>query len=260
MQEFAPAHSIEFIKQLHNWYAGPAGKVLADELQHKLAQLLPCLFGYYALQIGTLVDDVDLLCSSTINRKIYMTMDSTQGNVIANPLALPFSQDTLDLVVLPHTLDFSRYPHQVLREAHRVLIPDGHIVLIGFNPVSMMGLGKLILFRSKRAPWTGHFYTACRLRDWLSLLGFKVVKIEHAGLSPPVQNLRFQQRLAFLGKVDRYKIGNLGGLQIFVAQKRVLTLTPRQQPQPSRHRIFPINVAEPSARWPDHVGTRRYLH
>lgn len=253
-------NSSKIAQQLNDWYTSPAGQILSKELGNKLEQLLPSLFGYYALQIGTICNEIDLISSSTIGQKIYMTENPKQGNVAASPLALPFPQDTLDLIILPHTLDFSNDPHQVLREVHRVLISEGHIVLIAFNPLSMMGLCKLALARSKRVPWSGHFYSARRLKDWLALLDFTVHVTEHIGLRPPIQNLRLQQRLEFLNKVDRYGMGLLGGVQIFVAKKRVLTLTPSPEPWRPRRRILPVNVAEPTARQVNHVGTSRYLH
>ena len=260
MQESHLFNSAKFAQQLRDWYANPAGQMLSNELLNKLEQLLPGLFGYYALQVGGISNDMDLLSSSAIGQKIYMTETPEQGRVVASPLALPFPQDTLDLVVLPHTLDFSHEPHQVLREVHRVLIPEGHLVLIGFNPVSMMGLSKLALLRSKRAPWTGHFYTARRLKDWLSLLDFTALEIEHVGLRPPVQNLRLQQRLEFLDKADRYGMGRFGSVQIFVAKKRVLTLTQRPQSWRPRSHILPVNVTEASARQVNHARASRYLH
>ena len=260
MQESNLFNSAKFAQELQDWYATPAGQILSNELQDKLEQLLPSLFGYYALQIGAISNDMDLLNSSSIGQKVYMAVNPEQGNVTASPLALPFPQDTLDLIVLPHTLDFSHEPHQVLREVHRVLISEGHIVLIGFNPISMMGLSKLALMRSKRVPWAGHFYTARRLKDWLSLLDFTVLGIEHVGLRPPVQNLRVQQRLEFLNKIDRYGMGRFGGVQIIVAMKRVLTLTPRPQPWRPHRRILPVNVAEPTARQANRVRASRYLH
>ena len=177
-----------------------------------------------------------------------MTLNTEKGNVVANPLALPFPQNTLDLIVLPHTLDISPKPHQVLREIHRVLISEGHLVIVGFNPFSMMGLSKLVFMRSQRAPWVAHFYTPRRLKDWLSLLGFKVIMTEYVGLQPPIQNARFQQRMQFLSKAERVGLGRLGGLQIFVAKKRELTLTPITQPWRPRRHMIPVNVTEPTAR------------
>ncbi len=260
MQESELFRLQKVTRKLQDWYANPAGQILYGELRDKLAQLLPGLFGYYALQVGALSKEVDLLQGSTIGQKIHMTLGPEQGTVAANPLALPFQQDMLDLIVLLHTLDFSHDPHQVLREVHRVLISEGHLVLIGFNPISMMGLARLALLRSKRVPWTGHFYTARRLRDWLSLLDFAIIGTEYIGLRPPVQNLQVQQRMKFLSHASRYGLARLGGVQIFVARKRVLTLTPRLQPWRPRQRVLPVNIAEPSAREANHARAGRYLH
>ena len=260
MKESQIFNSVLTANELMDWYTSPAGQVLSKELSAKLEQLLPSLFGYYALQLGQIHLDIDLLQSSAIGQKFYMAESARQGSVTASPLALPFTHDALDLIVLPHTLDFSHEPHQVLREVHRVLISEGHVVLIGFNPISMMGLSKLAFLRSKRVPWRGHFYTARRLKDWLSLLDFTVLDIQHIGLCPPIQNSNMQQRLEFINKAGRFGLGHFGGVQIFVAKKRVLTLTPKPQPWLTRRRILPVNVAEPSARQANRVGTSRYFH
>ncbi len=248
MKESVLFNSVKYTQQLQEWYSTPAGQNLYKELLAKLDTLLPSLFGYHALQIGSLANDIDLISSSKIGQKIYMALNTEKGNVVANSLALPFPQNTLDLIVLPHTLDISPKPHQVLRETHRVMISEGHLVLIGFNPFSMMGLSKLIFMRSQRAPWAAHFYTSRRLKDWLSLLGFKLITTEHVGLQPPIQNERFQKRMQFLRKAERVGLGRLGGLQIFIAKKRELTLTPTLQTWKLRRRMIPVNVSEPAAR------------
>jgi ubiquinone/menaquinone biosynthesis C-methylase UbiE len=54
--------------------------------------------------------------------------------------ALPFDSASLDLVVLPHTLELASDPHQTLREVERVLVPEGRVVIVGFNPASLWGL------------------------------------------------------------------------------------------------------------------------
>ena len=249
-----------FSRKLQDWYASPAGQVLYSELHDTMSRLLSGLFGYYALQVGSLSGKTDLMHGSPIGQKIHMAPDPGQGMLAASPLALPFQQDSLDLIVLLHTLDFSHDPHQVLREAHRVLISEGHLVLVGFNPFSMMGLTRLARLRTRRVPWVGHFYTARRLRDWFSLLDFTVVQTEYVGLRPPVQNLKVQERLQFLSRAARYGLAPLGGVRIFVAKKRVLTLTPRLQPWRPRQRVLPVNVAEPSAREASHARTGQHLH
>jgi SAM-dependent methyltransferase len=54
--------------------------------------------------------------------------------------ALPFPNQSLDLVLLPHTLELARDPHDTLREVERVLVPEGRVVIVGFNPASLWGL------------------------------------------------------------------------------------------------------------------------
>ncbi|MCY3803685.1 MAG: methyltransferase domain-containing protein [Gammaproteobacteria bacterium] len=260
MRESEHLSPVEVIRDLRDWYASPAGEHLYKELQGSLSGVLPGLFGYYAVQVGALSKEIDLLQSSRIGRKIYMTEEPCQGTVSASPLALPFQHDSLDLMVLLHTLDFSPDPHQVLREAHRVLISEGHLVVIAFNPISMMGLGKLALLRSRRVPWSGHFYTARRLRDWFSLLDLVIMETRYIGMRPPVRNQRVQQRLGFLGRASHYGLARLGIVQIFVVKKRVLTLTPRAQPWRAPKPVLPVNIAEPSAREANHARAGRYLH
>ena len=264
MKESVLFNSAKFAQQLQEWYATPAGQILYAELLIKLETLLPRLFGYHALQVGGLAEELDLISSSTIGQKIIMSMDAKKGDIAASSNALPFPQDTLDLIVLPHTLDFSQEPHQVLREVHRVLISEGHLVLIGFNPISMMGMSKLMFARSERAPWAGHFYSARRLKDWMSLLDFKVINVEHVGMRPPIQNARLQQRLQFLSKTERIGLGRLSGIQIFVAKKRELTLTPMKEPWRPRRHMIPVKVTEPTARSKPHANhvrkTRRNFH
>ncbi len=255
-----------FVQDLQNWYSTAAGQILSNEVRNKLENLLPNLFGYYALQIGAMNHEMDLLDSSKVGHKIHMMQDPNCGSVTASSVALPFPADTLDLVVMPHTLDFSTDPHQVLREVHRVLISEGHIVIIAFNPFSMMGIGKLAFWRSKKVPWMGHFYSARRLKDWLKLLDFSVLNIDFVGLQPPIQNARMQQRMQFINKISgvglgRFRLGRFGGVQIFIAQKRELTLTPRPQPWLARRPIVPVKVTESSlSHQTNHARRNRYLH
>jgi ubiquinone/menaquinone biosynthesis C-methylase UbiE len=40
---------------------------------------------------------------------------------------LPLAANSIDLVVMPHTLEFAPDPHQMLREVERVLVPEGQV-------------------------------------------------------------------------------------------------------------------------------------
>ena len=91
MRESEPFSSLQMTRSLQDWYAGPAGAHLYEELQGSLARVLPGLFGYYAVQVGALSDQADLLQSSRIGHKVYMTLEPRQGTVAAQPAGLALS-------------------------------------------------------------------------------------------------------------------------------------------------------------------------
>ena len=88
---------------------------------------------------------------------------------------------------MPHALEFTDDPHLMLREAHRVMRPEGQIVIAGFNPFSLYGV-KRYFGREQTPPWNGNFIGLWRLKDWLTLLGFDVVGGRLDGYAPPFRS------------------------------------------------------------------------
>ncbi len=171
---------------LARWYAAPVGRALLRNARRRLANHLPRVFGHRALQIGDLGPDGRLLDDTATLRQVLLdTRGGAVGaDVVGNALQLPFEDGSIQVVYLPHTLDFSSTPHQVLREANRVLSDDGFLVLIGFNLWSGWGLRRALLRWRRGMPWRGHFYSPSRVADWLSVLDFKVT--ERVGVGPAV--------------------------------------------------------------------------
>lgn len=95
------------------------------------------------------------------------------GVAVCDSAELPFPADSIDLAILHHAADFSQDPHQVLREAARVLKGEGVMALVGFNPLGLWGVRKLIS-RHHQGPWGGRFMMRSRMEDWLRLLGFTI--------------------------------------------------------------------------------------
>ena len=104
------------------------------------------------------------------------------------------------MVLPPHVLESSAHPHRVLREVERVLVPEGSVVISGFNPLSLWGLRRLLARRGAEAPWSGHYRSAMRIRDWLTLLGFEIQESRFGCYAPP---LRTPQWLERWGCIDR---------------------------------------------------------
>ena len=150
-------------------------------------------------------------------------------------------------MLLPHTLDFTDDPHQVLREVDRVLAPEGHAVVLGFNPVSMWGIRRLLSRRQNHVPWCGHFLGLPRIKDWLALLEFEVTAGHMLYYRPPIQNESVMDRLYFLDKVGDRWWPLMAGAYLVVAKKRVFGVTPLRQRRRKRPPIG-AGLSEPVVR------------
>jgi len=221
-------------QKLHRWYQTGLGQCLLDEEKRQLAAILPTLFGYHLLQIGHFAD-ASLLEPSKISHRVAMMLPEmdehsawTKPYLAGLPHSLPFASDSIDVVVLHHTLEFSPFPHEVLREVDRVLVPEGHVVMLMFNPWSMWFLQRLLLSWRKgvRVPWCGRFIGVTRSKDWLSLLGFDVMQTSGYFYRPALQQKALMDRLNWLESVGQRFWPVFGGCNIVIGKKRVETLTP----------------------------------
>lgn len=244
--------------ELRNWYQKTPGIWLEEDEKRLLDHVLPTLFGYYLLQLGVTYADECLSASKIPN---HMVMDIDHPDCIndiaiqdpknirffrGKPERLPVASDSLDVLVLPHTLEFTSDPHEILREADRVLIPEGHVVILGFNPWGLWMLWRMILGWRRRPPWCGRFMRYSRLKDWLQLLGFDVVESHGYFFRPPLTSRRLMKRLSFLERIGQkfWPFLFLSGAYIIVAKKRVATLTPiRPRWRPRRSRLIAPELA-----------------
>jgi len=237
---------------LRDWFAADPGRSLLHEELHHLERQLPDLFGYHLVQLGQL-GDIDLLVSSRISHRVVFDIGSgaaATGGAQCCCLAeaLPLATDSVDVMLLPHVLEFTRDPHQVLRETERVLIGDGHVVITGFNPWGLWGLPRLLLGWRGRVPWCGHFMGTTRIKDWLRLLGFEVLHARYHHYLPPLRGSRMLRRLEFLQDLGQVYWPLLGAFYIIVAVKRVIPVTPVAPGWRNRRRLLAPGLTEPSTR------------
>lgn len=215
------------LSDLRAWYRTPLGRALAGVEQQRLEERLPDLFGYHLLTLDPPYRQ-EALESSRISHRILLSHAPVSGSgelsLEGESERLPFAADTLDAILLPHTLELSRDPHQVLREVDRCLVPEGHVLILGFNPVSWWGLWGLLARWRHATPWSLRAIGPGRLRDWLSLLGFDTLQLVPLFHRPPLQSQRALDRLGFLE--TRRPLALLAGAYFLLARKRVATLTP----------------------------------
>ena len=176
------------------WLQSPLGQYLLARERAYIDKTVTDIFGYNALQIG--LPQFDLLRANRM--PLRASVDRGDGaHLRADSAELPVTSASIDLVLLPHVLEFSDNPHQILREVERVLVPDGHVVVTCFNPVSLWGMRHSFSKRDTY-PWNGRFINLMRLKDWLALLGFEMAGGAMGCYVPPCTSQKWLDRFKFM--------------------------------------------------------------
>ena len=242
---------------MQNWLKTPPGQYLLDWEKAQLERVVADIFGYHALQLGLpdlnalqasriphcwvaspyLPDGDDILAINNIASEAINTLakvetiekkEDTKIAFYTEFEALPFAENSLDLLILPHSLELSPDPHATLREAERVLMPEGKLIICGFNPLSLWGfkqkrshLYKRFNFGGLYLPEAGEFIGYRRLRDWLRLLNFDVEPGHFGCYRPAVRSAGMLQRFAWIDKLGERYWPIFGAVYFVVAVKRV---------------------------------------
>ena len=207
---------------LSKWLATEQGRYVLDWELQQFDLAVEDVFGFKAAQSG--LPDIDFLRSNRIPHRF--TFAPEHGAALhADPQQLPLANASVDLLALPHVLEFSADPHRVLREAERVLMPEGQVVISGFNPLSLWGARHSLMRDARRrdaaCPWNAHFIGLLRLKDWLKLLGFELNGGMFGCYAPPFAQAKWLARFAFIEKAGARWWPITGGLYVVRAIKRV---------------------------------------
>ncbi len=237
---------------MHEWFQTPPGRYLLDWERAQFDQAVSDIFGYHALQLG--MPDLDALGSNRMPHR-WLALDAagfaasavmeaakpavspddaavastaSRFALRADFAALPFPEHSLDLVVLPHTLELNGDPHATLREVERVLVPEGRVVICGLNPASLWGLRQRRANLTRRVgvgesylPDTGEFIGYWRMRDWLRLLSFEVESSRFGCYRPAVRSARWLARFDWMDRLGQRWWPIFGAAYFIVGVKRV---------------------------------------
>ena len=229
--------------QLGDWYASQAGQGSLTLIHEHLANLQSNLSGQRALYCGPeAVFNEASMKQGDWHHRFLMHPGLAQGQVRGRPDALPFAANTLDFMALAHPLELSEQPHGVLREADRVLVANGHLLLIEFNPWGWYGVWRL--FSMGRFPWDRHFYGFKRVKDWLSVLNFEIQECRYAAFPPPFQNRFLQQSGRAFDPQACWRLNHLGGVYCLLARKLRIPITPIRERWYRSPMLIPKGLAE----------------
>lgn len=213
--------------ELAQWLTTPVGQYVQSWEQKKIDAIVANIFGYHAMQIGQ--PQWDLLRANRIPTKgrTHSYVADTTGaapevSLYAEPENLPLESQSIDLLILPHVLECSNSPHQVLREAERVLMPEGRVVISGFNPWSLWGVHERIPGLDPVVPIPAHMHVSLgRLKDWFKLLSFEADRGHFGCYAPPCITAHWLARWSFMEAAGDRWWPVCGAVYVVAAVKRV---------------------------------------
>lgn len=212
---------------LMRWWASPAGRALIAAEALVVAEALEDVFGWECLQIGAWGEGRQLLEACRTRHRAVLALPglSQNADILGRPSQLPVTGDSIDAVLMPHTLEFANDPYAIVRETDRVLVGEGHLVVLGFQPWSLWGQ-RARFSRSGFPPGLRRVLSERRVREWLAVLGYEVFAARRylyqgpwgGGLAPGEGADRLLRRgLTFPLPAGAY---------LLKARKHVYTLTP----------------------------------
>jgi len=207
---------------LADWLQTTHGQYLLAREQALIDHSVADVFGFHALQLG--LPQHDLLRANRIPLRVTAGSEP-QAQVRLCMDELPFDTGSVDLVLLPHVLEFNEHPHQILREVERILMPEGHVIITGFNPRSLWGVRRALGPKTEY-PWCGKFIALPRIKDWLALLGLEVVGGRFACYAPPQANPGWLKHMHFMEPAGNRWWAVCGGVYFLEAIKRVPGVRP----------------------------------
>ena len=222
-----------FQRFLQTWFDSKPGQVVFKQEKKLLEKVLPNKFGYYLVQLGC-VSKSSLFQSSRISQKILI--DSRAKFCLPQELAdehvqmvlsdfdfLPLSRDSIDLVLLPHSLETVDDPHYLLRQVDNMLLGEGYVVITGFNPAGCLPFRFKFLARDFGFSKAKH-HRASKVREWLRVLGFEVEETHYTSVMCFSSNEKYKRWAGFIEKIERFLqwFGfEFGNVYCIVAKKKV---------------------------------------
>lgn len=225
----ALAHGYRSLQHWNEWLTHQfLGQNLLQTEQRSLSQMLDRHYGKHALLLGVpeqqhLLNATLIPCHSFLSP--IVAHEKKFSFVEADFHELPILTGSIDLVLLPHTLEFVDNPRQLLAEACRIIKPEGLIAICGFNPYSMWGLRKLF-HQQKHSPWSANFILPHKIKRWLQLADFKIEQQQFMLFRPPIEKKNLYERLKFFEYIGNKCFPFLGGIYMINARAKVIPLTP----------------------------------
>jgi len=206
--------------EINNWYKSKIGKFALNKIINYLSNSIRIDYNQKIIVHGC-DNFLKLLYKRLVSKNIFFIHNNNRYDLSTSIYKLPFEDNSIDTVILLHSIDFSKNPHNVFREVDRVLKHDGELILVSFNMYSLLLFFKLLAIKSFF--WKKRIIEYTRIKDWLNLLSYKTIKLDFLIKISPF-DIKNKKVFNFLLRLENIlsKFNFLGCINIFHAKKENL--------------------------------------
>ena len=209
-------------KELIRWYKKPINSVLKKTIIEQIAILKKYIVGNNVLFIG--LSDFSKKFSSPKNLSFISIDEITSSDHITESKRLPFEDNSHDVIIILHALDYTDNPYELVREIDRIATDEAKVAVIGFNKFSIWGILKPFMNKLS-PPWILNFHSLYSVKEWFKLLGYEQDYKDTSSFLP-IHSKIFSKHLDKISFVQKIMARDLGGLYFFAFKKKIIPLTP----------------------------------
>lgn len=224
------------------WQELPAGELIQAATQSVCDELSQRVFGYHFVKLGNLSSQIALPHCAVKHHIHQCKTLNPKADLVADSHVLPFVENSVDGFLLANELDFAQDPHEILREVDRTITGSGYVIISGFNPYSLTGLGKYLPIKRDNILHDARFFPAGRVRDWLQLLGYEIIEQRHLMFSM----LFFTGKLQLPNKVRDWLSRHCpwcSSMYVILARKRTFPMTTVKPKWKLKPRFSPVGAS-----------------
>lgn len=222
------AKTYRALQQWDNWLRQSLGERVLNAERKIVSSLQAECYGTHALLLGVSAQQTlfkfDSMPCQTLLSPLHNKNHAVQRYIEGELHELPIASASIDVVLLPHSHEHVDNPRKLLMEACRIVKPEGHIIIFGFNPYSLWSLKKRQNAQN-RIPGLGHFIAANKIKQWLALADFELTKHDMFLFRPPIQQENIYRQLSILEWLGGKLLKPLGGAYMIMAKAKVIPLT-----------------------------------
>jgi hypothetical protein len=209
-------------KELIRWYKKPINSVLKKTIIEQIAILKKHIVGNNVLFIG--LSDFSKKFSSPKNLSFISIDEITSSDHITESKRLPFEDNSHDVIIILHALDYTDNPYELVREIDRIATDEAKVAVIGFNKFSIWGILKPFMNKLS-PPWILNFHSLYSVKEWFKLLGYEQDYKDTSSFFP-IPSKTFSRHLNKISFIQKIMARDLGGLYFFAFKKKIIPLTP----------------------------------